>query len=275
MGWACPSCGWSPRVINGFPQFLTQEQEMSGESHFPKEDHAILASVESRSFWFRNRNTLILQVLEQYFPQAGRFLEIGCGTGFVLGGLVAAKPTISIVGADLYWEGLIHARQRIPSADLLQLDGRNIPFRDEFDVVGIFDVLEHLEEDGAILQEIYRTLKNKGGVIITVPQHIWLWSRRDVQACHLRRYKRKKLHEIIHSAGFRIAYTTSFISLLLPALFISRVSMKRSLGGCNDLTLPPRIDNLMEKLCLIEHILIRRRVSLPFGGSLLCVAYKE
>ena len=114
-----------------------------GES-FPKSSFHLLPEWEQRSFWFRSRNKLVIWALQRYLPHARNFLEVGCGTGFVLQGLRAARPELELTAAELFVEGLEVTRERVPDATLIQADARRLPFRDEFDVVGAFDVLEHV-----------------------------------------------------------------------------------------------------------------------------------
>ena len=108
------------------------------------------------------------------------------------------------------------------------MDARKVPFQGEFDVIGAFDVIEHIDEDEDVLREMYSAIKPGGGIILTVPQHDWLWSETDVYAHHKRRYSRKELRSKVERAGFRVEYMTSFVSVLLPALMISRYRIKRA-----------------------------------------------
>jgi SAM-dependent methyltransferase len=275
-GWTCSSCGWSPVGVSGFPAFAP---EVTAElDHYPKEAYAKLYELEADSFWFRNRNKLILKTLAKNFPDASDLLEIGCGTGFVLTGITAANPRLRLVGSDLHHEALSYAQTRLSGAVLLQMDAGNIPYVEEFDVICAFDVLEHIPRDDAALKQIHQALKRGGGLMITVPQHPWLWSRADDDARHMRRYTRQDLcHKLIEN-GFRIIMASSFISFLLPLLIISRLSAcfksrKRQINAQQgELHLPHSIDVLFETICKGENLLINRNLSFPIGGSLICIA---
>ncbi|MCC6904213.1 MAG: class I SAM-dependent methyltransferase, partial [Anaerolineae bacterium] len=144
--------------------------------------------LEDGSFWFRNRNRLLIWALRKYFPEADNLLEVGCGTGYVLRGITGANPALRLAGSEIYDTGLGYARQRIPHATFYQMDARAIPFRDEFAVVGAFDVLEHIEEDQAVLRQMYQAVRPGGGIMLSVPQHPALWSEVDVYSRHVRRY---------------------------------------------------------------------------------------
>jgi SAM-dependent methyltransferase len=278
-GWTCSSCGWSPAEVSGFPTFAPTLTEAPG--HYQKDAYAKLYELETDSFWFRNRNKLILNTLTRYFPDASSLLEIGCGTGFVLAGIAAAIPGLRLVGSDLHHEALNYAKARLAGVTLLQMDAGNIPYREEFDVICAFDVLEHIPHDEAALKQIHQALKRDGGLMITVPQHPWLWSRVDDDALHLRRYTRQELFRKLIESGFRIIMATSFLSFLLPLLIISRLStrLKSRKQPINpqwsELHLPHSIDVLFEAICSWENLLINRNLSFPIGGSLLCVAARR
>ena len=177
-----------------------------------------LAEVEAANFWFRARNKIILWALCKYAPTLKSFLEIGCGTGFVIASVAKQFPDARLLGSEFLEEGLVYARQRVPGAEFAQMDARNIPYAAELDAIGAFDVLEHIEQDEVVLQQINQALKPGGFVFITVPQHRWLWSGVDEYACHVRRYSADELHRKVTQAGFDIVRSASFVSTLLPVM---------------------------------------------------------
>jgi trans-aconitate methyltransferase len=227
--------------------------------------------LEANSFWFRSRSRLIEWALSRYLPQVRNLLEVGCGNGFVLAGLHARRPDLRIGGTDLYAEGLRTARTRLPNVPLVQADACRLPTARQYDAVGIFDVLEHIDDDRRVLGELFRVVRPGGGLLVTVPQHRMLWSPMDVLACHRRRYARRELIDKVAGAGFRITRVSSFVSLLLPAMFASRYR-RRSAEVPDELTLPHLLDRACERVMDIERALIRVGVSWPAGGSLLLVA---
>lgn len=251
--------------------------ELPTAGGFDEESFDHLPDAEERSFWFRSRNTLIVWALRRYFPQARSMLEVGCGTGFVLAGVREAFPHIRLVGAELFPAGLRVAAKRVPDAELIEMDARQIPFREEFDVVGAFDVLEHVEEDEQVLAQIQQALRPGGGLLITVPQHQRLWSVVDEYSHHVRRYGRDELLEKVRAAGFDVLRSTSFVSLLLPALALSRIRLRRreTFDPLTEYRMPSLLDSGLGWVLAAERGLIRAGLRLPIGGSLLVVARRR
>jgi SAM-dependent methyltransferase len=270
-GWGCPKCGFTPRQDHGIVCFAAPD----GNDGFDPEAFGHLARIEHDSAWFRSRSQLICWALDAYFPGASSFLEVGCGTGFVLEWLAERKAGVRLSGVELHAGGLARASRRVPSGDFLQADARALPFRGEFDVVGAFDVLEHISEDEVVLAEMHEALGPGGGLLLTVPQHPWLWSRVDEHAQHKRRYRRIDLLAKVERAGFRVRRVTSFVTLLLPAMALSRVWERRSsapFDPTREHQAARRLNVWLGPALSAERRLIAGGVDLPAGGSLLVVA---
>jgi SAM-dependent methyltransferase len=236
-----------------------------------------IAAAEERSFWFRARNALIAQLVSEVARPGDRFLEIGCGTGYVLQTLVR-QCGLQATGGELFAEALEHAQRRVPEAELVQLDARTMSYEAEFDLAGAFDVLEHIDDDLAALRGLQRAVRPGGHVFLTVPQHRWLWSAFDEHARHVRRYRRSELLERVRQAGLTPVRVTSFVTILLPVMALSRWRRRgspRAYDPVAELSLPRPIDRLLEAVLDIERRLIRRGADLPAGGSLVLVARRE
>lgn len=244
------------------------------ESAFGRETFAVLARVEDRSPWFRSRNLLIQWALRSYFPGARDLLEVGCGTGYVLSGLRRTFPALRLTGLEPGAEGLAIARERLPDVPLVAGDARQLGYEGAFDVVCAFDVLEHVDEDAAVLAGLFRAVRPGGGLLVTVPQHAWLWSAADDHAGHRHRYARRALADLVERAGFRVLRTTSFVSLSLPALAAVR-ALGRGRSHYNfesELRPRPLADPILALSLAVERWLIARGIVFPAGGSLLLVA---
>lgn len=274
--WTCPSCSATPEQAGGFPLLSPELAKVGGG--FRAEAFEQLAALEAENFWFRARNQLIVWSVQKHFPDLQRYLEIGCGTGYVLSGVAQAFPTAKLVGSEIFQVGLPFAASRVPQAELIQMDARNIPYVDEFDAIGAFDVLEHIEEDELVLASMFQALRPGGGIAITVPQHPWLWSSADEHACHVRRYKVGELRQKVRRAGFKPAFETSFVSLLLPAMLASRLYKQHKTPIDDDLSelrLPGWLNALFETTMNLERQLIRSGLRFGLGGSRLLIATKE
>jgi SAM-dependent methyltransferase len=246
----------------------------SPSAGFDEEAFHHLPQAEEKSFWFRSRNAVIIWALRRYFPNAQSMLEVGCGTGFVLRGVRSAFPQMRLVGVEPFQAGLAVAAQRVPDAELLELDARDLPFRAEFDIVGAFDVLEHIDDDERALAAMHEALRPGGGLVVTVPQHPRLWSAVDEYSRHVRRYRRSELLAKLRDAGFDLVRWTSFVSLLLPVLALSRLRFrgKEMFDPLAEYRTPPFVDSAFGWVLTAERTLIRSGLSLPAGGSLLVVA---
>ncbi len=246
------------------------------ESSFSEDHFHELWKHEDKHFWFEYRNDFIGWALTNFFGPIGNFLEIGCGNGFVLAALEKANPTVNFVGVDLFYEGLVYARRRMEITTLARMDFLQPAFCCQFDVVGIFDVLEHISDDELALEKLYDLVKPEGGAIITVPQHPFLWAETDRISFHKRRYKRSDLLKKLSGAGFRTIHASSFLTLLLPVLAFSRLLRRRALTTLiqNELNIPPTLNRVLRTICNVEGLILKKGFSAPCGGSLLVVVRK-
>jgi SAM-dependent methyltransferase len=276
QNWQCRFCFFQPEKIEGrlaFAPELARDSEGFEADYFSR-----LATLEAGNFWFRSRNRLLIWAVQRYFPNAKNFLEIGCGTGFVLAGMNAAFPSLSLFGSEIFSEGLNFAAARLPGVELFQMDARRIPFREEFDVIGAFDMLEHVKEDEKVLAQMYQATRPGGGILLTVPHHPFLWSAADDFARHVRRYKTRELKDKVERAGFKLLRVTSFVSLLLPLLVLSRFKQRFSANEfdpAGEFNINSSVNTTLEMILNVERSIIRAGLSLPAGGSLLLVARRE
>jgi SAM-dependent methyltransferase len=234
-----------------------------------------LSKVEAEHFWFVVRNELIVGLVNKFFPDARRFLEVGCGNGAVLCAIAQSRPWERLVGSELHPAGLAYARKRLPSeVEFVQMDARYIPALDVFDLTGAFDVIEHIADDEGVLRGVRAATRTGGGTIIAVPQHPWLWSRADDIAYHQRRYRRGELEAKLLRNGFEVLFSSSFTALLLPLMAASRLKAR---GAEND-------DNVLSEFALNRHVndifiaILRAEVRMtlagwrwPAGGSRIVV----
>jgi SAM-dependent methyltransferase len=273
--WKCPSCGDTPTKREGFYAFAP---ELAAQNDgFNPDTFQSYAAIEAGHFWFVGRNALLRDVMLRYFDTAKKVLEIGCGTGFVLAHTRHTYPDAELNGSDIFTEGLQFAQSRVPNATLFQMDACHIPFREEFDLIGAFDVLEHIEDDQAALNQIFAACQAGGGIVLTVPQHQWLWSATDDYAHHKRRYTRRELVAKVQAAGFNIQYVSSFVSLLVPLMWVSRW-LQKSAQAADQMDAGFKIGKIanliLGTVMKLERGLLSLGITFPIGGSLLLVATK-
>jgi SAM-dependent methyltransferase len=267
--WTCPMCRFRPTLRDEIFQFAGDAPDVGFKpEYFPR-----LAAIEQAHFWFRVRNKLIQWALGNYFPDAKSFFEVGCGTGFVLERIREKSPATRLVGSDIFVDGLAFAKARLPGVEFYQMDARSIPFEDEFDVVGAFDVLEHLVEDNTALAQMFNATRPGGGLLVTVPQQRYLWSASDEHAMHQRRYSCAELRRKVETAGFQIERITSFNSLLFPLMVWSRMQQKRDqeFQPWRELEISSALNKILESILKLERLLIEKGLSFPVGGSLLLI----
>jgi SAM-dependent methyltransferase len=241
---------------------------------------AAIAAAEDRHFWFRARNRALCTVLTGLrgrMPADARILEVGCGAGAALHVLEQVFPSASVVGMDLFAEGLRLAQARC-RASLLQARIEAHPFGTQFDLVGIFDVLEHVDHDDRALESIRDLLAPGGSLALTVPAGRHLWSAFDVEAHHCRRYSRALLLERLDHAGFAVRYLTPFMTAVYPLVWFSRrVRPQRgpTPATATELHPPAWLNALMDAALRPERWVLRAGGRLPFGTSLLAIATRR
>jgi SAM-dependent methyltransferase len=271
--WHCPQCGFCHSSRNDFVQLAPDLDDVN--EGFELTSYEELRRIEDGHFWFTARNRMVRWLVQRFAPSARRALEIGCGTGYVLFALRDALPGARLSGSELHSLGLGHARQRHGQAiELFQMDARTSGLRDALDVVGAFDVLEHIPEDDRVLAEIHKMLKPGGVLIATVPQHRWLWSHVDEHAHHCRRYAVRELAKKAQLAGFKTKYETSFGSFTLPLMALDRLRAKATQQEVPSAAVPAGLNAVLKFIFWLEELVRRAGIPLPFGGSTVLVAEK-
>ena len=243
----------------------------------------ILAAVEDRHFWFRARNRLIFELTERISSRlkpGHLVLEVGCGTGNVLRALRKACPHGIVFGMDLWFEGLRQAQTR-SSGFLVQGDVRNCPFGKTFDLIGMFDVLEHVPEDLETLVALRRLLGTNGKLMLTVPAHQYLWSYFDEAAVHCRRYSSEEIHKKLTVAGFEVEFLSQYMASIWPLVWMVRKMNGRfrrpnpdnaRTCAAREFRLVPVVNNILEFLLNLEVRWLVSGRTLPIGTSLIIIA---
>lgn len=229
-------------------------------------------AVEMNHWWFVGKRILFKRLLATELRRGGlRILDVGCGTG-------ASASDFAVYGevwaTDRSTEALAMARSRgVPK--VFVADAARLPVASHsFDLVLAFDVLEHVDDDQAMLADIARVLKPGGSVAIHVPAWPSLWSPHDDALGHKRRYTRGSLRTLLGQSTLDTDYLGwASASILAPALAMRTA---RRLFGSTDgqdlYSLPAPLNSALLSLYRAETV-IAARVGLPFGLSLAAVAH--
>lgn len=233
---------------------------------------------EQRHWWFRARRVILRSVLEREvrWKPGMKVLEVGVGPGANLYELY--PPGLHVQGLDPDPVNSERARQRGPlPVHTGTVEAMPPPLaHDVFDALCLFDVLEHIQDDGAALDLLRQRLKPDGFLALSVPAYAWMWGRQDVTNLHYRRYTRGRLVRLLKQHGFRIQRATYFNTLLFPPVAAQRLLARlRPLDPDStesDFAFgPPWLDALLYRIFRSEAALLRA-MNFPFGVSVLVIA---
>jgi 2-polyprenyl-3-methyl-5-hydroxy-6-metoxy-1,4-benzoquinol methylase len=269
----CGSCRYQATRADGIVFFSPGVQDEHEDYNADGLDG--LYRHERKHPWFTHRVNIIRKAFAVHVGKDEDILEVGAGTGHTARSLLQAGFCNLSIG-EIHKNGLLYAKQ-YGLKNLYQFDLRAAPFREHFDVVALFDVLEHIEDDRLALEKIHRMLRPGGRVILTVPAHRWLWSRIDELAGHHRRYDRKSLASVLTSSGFEVLASRYIFTALVPGLlarkFLSRKATRETVeSGCG--LKVSRLGNLFLELATGPGDLLLSPLRHVTGGSILAVARK-
>jgi len=230
-----------------------------------------MAEHDSTHWWYRARRDILASVVSRKvrLPQEARILEIGCGTGHNLA-MLANFGSVDAIEIDETSAAIAVARLNKPVSDARLPELNGIP-KGAFDMVALLDVLEHIEDDQAALIAIAERLKPGGTILLTVPQHPWMWSGHDVANHHFRRYTKATLRQVVSKAGLKFDLLTHFNSLLFPLAAADRLVARVTKREGSDDALPAKpVNALFETVFGFERHLVGR-VPMSPGVSLLAL----
>ena len=233
--------------------------------------------IEEKHWWFVGRRKILFDITKLEVGKAGKIgkvLDIGCGTGFNAKWLGEMGERGEVYAVEMSDEAIGLAKKRMPNLKVIKGEFPNFKTNERFDLITLFDVLEHFEGDIEAMGKIKEMLNPGGYVVFSVPAFSFLWSEHDELAHHKRRYTAREIREKLVQAGFspvRITYFNTF--LFLPIIlfrFIRRIFRLR--GGKTDFFIAPApFNTLLSKLFGAERFLLRC-FNLPLGVSLIAIA---
>jgi len=273
----CPGCGREYTAGNDVLSFLAEDASVGEEyrdQYFDVNDQR-----EDRHFWFVGRNAVARRLVQRYARLGMRMIEIGCGTGNMLD--LLSRSGWHVDGLDMSRHALRFAAKKT-SARLFQADITDLPFEHEYDAVGMFDVLEHIEDDAAALDNVHRALRPGGLLFLTVPAGASLFSDYDRLLCHRRRYDPGALLGLVRAQGFEVLKATRFFFFLYPLFWLNRRLRKQDAGQVADpqkalekeLAVIPVLNDVFKGVMFLESLLVAR-LNFPMGSSIALVARKK
>jgi len=253
-----------------------------GTLEFLERGHADLLRIEDDSFWFAHRNEVIALTLQRHGAK-GPFLDIGGGNGVVSRRLERAGLETVLLEPGV--DGAKHGKKRgLENVACATLEAADF-LAGSFGSAGLFDVIEHVDDDASLLEGARRVLRADGVLAVTVPAYQWLWSAEDDAAGHCRRYTMGQLRKVLDGTGFVVEYTTHFFVALTLPIFLARSVPHRlgrrsvqadlrnvEVGAAEDHVTGKGARRAIDALLAPEIHAVRAGRSLPFGSSCLAIA---
>jgi len=235
------------------------------------------ARSEKHHWWHRARRHIIFTLLSRYAPQNhGKVLDVGCGPGTTMSYL---KKFGQVIGIDISSDAVKFCRDSGHKYTMCA-SAEKLPIKDEeFPLITMLDVLEHIEDDMQVLHELARICKPNGIILLTVPAYRFLWGDIDEICKHKRRYTASELCARLRAAGLHIERVSYMNALLLPVTWLSRrwkamTGKNKPLKSPFEKKYPAWLSHILESLFKLEASFLKTW-DLPFGVSIICVVRKQ
>lgn len=249
---------------------------------YPSEGSDMCLVIEDDSYWFQHRNKCIQALVKKHSPEK-TFYDIGGGNGFVSLGLQNSGIEAVLIEPSI--NGVLNAKKRGLS-NLVCSTLQDASFKlNSISAIGVFDVVEHIEDDNTFLKQMYDYLEPNGKLYLTVPAFNFLWANEDDYSGHYRRYTASKLKKQLENLGYEVNYSSYLFSPLVLPVFLFRslpskfgfhknvedIEKYKSEHGNHD----GFFTKMIKKMLSSEAKKISKSASVSFGSSCLIVATKK
>ena len=164
--------------------------------------------------------------------ESGIMLDVGCGEGRHIFGIMQEHPEMKCIGLDMDNDSLHKAEEGYEyfksisnvGAEFLKGSAYSLPFLDNsLDLIVCSEVLEHLHQYNDAVKEIHRVLKPGGKFYASVPaawpeKICWALSKdyQNQPGGHLRIFNQSGLVSEIEESGFKFLSSDRFHSIHAP-----------------------------------------------------------
>ena len=239
-------------------------------------DEVVLAqmlTIEDRHWWYLARRQIVEAMIARTGLNGAEILDMGCGGG-------GNCPMLARFGRVRGVEMDPEARAAAGSRRSCEVADGDLPDRipygmDQFDLVTLLDVLEHVAEDVTSVHRLAERLKPGGRIVVTVPAYMFLWRKQDDLNRHQRRYTLRRLKAVFTANDLRVEHATYYNVLLFPliaAIILGNKLLGREQSDDNRIPSAP-VNWMLWKILALERWLVPF-LRLPFGASVLLVARK-
>jgi SAM-dependent methyltransferase len=202
---------------------VVRELSDAGASDFPEAWHEITDDGHFLPEWRFRAFLGQLESLCVPTDEPWRGLDVGSGRG-VLRQQLERRTAWIVDGADLDRNALAHSRAGRGEALVYDVRDRSPALRERYDVVLLFDVLEHIEDVPRFLAAVLYHLKPAGWLFVNVPALPRLAGTFDRVVGHRRRYTRRTLRAAAGGLPLAVRELRYWGFCMLPYLLIRKLT---------------------------------------------------
>jgi SAM-dependent methyltransferase len=211
----------------------------------------------------RNYNASIADLVARAAPPNARTLDFGAGFGTL------TKDVAERIGKPDCVEPDPRQREQLEALGFrCYADVADVP-QGQYDYVYSSNVLEHIEDDTAVLGMLFRVLKPGGRIVLYLPAFMSLYSDVDRAIGHYRRYDASLIKTRLRAAGFVVqrVYYADMLGFLVNLLF--KYGSNR-VGSVN-----ARSMTIYDSVVFPVTRAIERLIRPPFGKNVVAVASRD